>query len=465
MPVLGISVIGFNLFFLQQVMHLQEHHSETLLFAAESWPPWSLQEKFAWDLWNVSQQYPKQPRGLVIPLYDNIAVLGKSLLLELRSLGVDLPVEIPHCGDLSANQQLILMHDDPLIRIYDVCKEAETIHIMRGKLFCDTMDDCHARFRSFDVKLLAVVFSRFQEMMVMDADTIYFHNPMALWENEKYKATGTLFFHDRISQDDMFLSDLMPSHGNLTKFQNFMANFDVEPYRSLPTLARAKISPDSELMVAHKLANFSFEPSEFLLTSHSWNRRAGHEMESSLVLWNKARQPRATAILALFASRFSTQRPPSYGEKELFFIACELAETEYSFSDFGIGSVGWDLRTVEGDPVVCGDVIHFFPLQSGALSTQAAIESRNESDINALAGQPLFTNGENVFKWDLSKHPVYRTKARPASLYPGSFTERGLPQDCPFDVNISALSLEEYSRLRLRHDYIAQSENWLGQSE
>ncbi|KAI2498824.1 hypothetical protein MHU86_15677 [Fragilaria crotonensis] len=40
------------------------------------------------------------PRGLVLPLYDAIVFLGISLVMELRAMGLDLPIEIPHCGDL-----------------------------------------------------------------------------------------------------------------------------------------------------------------------------------------------------------------------------------------------------------------------------------------------------------------------------------------------------------------------------
>ena len=40
-----------------------------------------------------------EPCGIVMPMFDDIATLGVSLILELRAMDVNLPIEIPHCGD------------------------------------------------------------------------------------------------------------------------------------------------------------------------------------------------------------------------------------------------------------------------------------------------------------------------------------------------------------------------------
>ncbi|KAJ0403386.1 hypothetical protein ATCC90586_005330 [Pythium insidiosum] len=355
------------------------------------------------------------PRGIVFPLFDKIAALGVSLLLQLQELGVDLPIEVPHCGDLSADWRFVLETGNiPAadmsnnnnssttlstglrlqVRVYDVCEMAQQTRYSMASaqgdstgapMFCDSPEHCHFRFRSFDIKILALLLSGFDEVMLMDADTQYFSSPMALWSTNKYRETGTLFFHDRISFERSFLdqpwfppretpvnssvdssgsgddtiafpgdasrgmdavrvnssmADQQPivPQSNASKLQMYLHNADVSPFRHLSKLARDHVSPH---IISQLNLTLPFQPSAFLLQSHSWNRRAGHQLDSSLLLWHKSRQSRATAILASFiALNTDVHRPPSYGDKELFFVACELAETAYAFSDFAVGAIG-----------------------------------------------------------------------------------------------------------------------------
>ena len=49
-------------------------------------------------LWNIAKQFKAQSRGIIIPMYDKIAVLGLSMILQLQSeFRITLPIEIPHC--------------------------------------------------------------------------------------------------------------------------------------------------------------------------------------------------------------------------------------------------------------------------------------------------------------------------------------------------------------------------------
>ncbi|GLE02943.1 hypothetical protein PINS_up011807 [Pythium insidiosum] len=121
-----------------------------------------------------------------------------------------------------------------------------------------------------------------------------------------------------------------------------MASFDVAPFRALASLPRAPPSPSPLARFSPFRSQFSFEPSDVLLQSHAWTLRAGHQMDSSLVLWHKEWQPRATAILAAFlavdafpfaavddAQQQTLRRrrkppplaAPSYGDKELYFLS------------------------------------------------------------------------------------------------------------------------------------------------
>jgi hypothetical protein len=108
-----------------------------------------MHREIALSLSHFAQQ-TTAPRGVVLPLFDDIAHLGMSIILELRSLGVDLPVEIPHCGDFKPEYQQMIQNRDPLVRVYDVCRQALDATNVFGsgkKLFCGNMKNCHYRFR------------------------------------------------------------------------------------------------------------------------------------------------------------------------------------------------------------------------------------------------------------------------------------------------------------------------------
>ncbi|TMW58391.1 hypothetical protein Poli38472_009950 [Pythium oligandrum] len=384
-----------------------------------------------------------QPRGIVMPLFDKIALLGFSLILELRAMHVDLPIEIPHCGDLDPHLQRKLQENDPHVRIYNLCEEALAYSVRDNdwrKLFCRTMHECHVRFRGFDIKLMALLLSRFDEVMMLDADVLFFANPMRLWESPKYLETGTLFFHDRISCDREFLATPRRSNEvDMTHLQKYLTSFDAKPFKKFATVPRP-------LATSKPSRNFTlpFSPSEFLVTSHSWNGRAGHQADSSVMLWDKKRQQRATAILASFITLNGIGRPPSYGDKEFYFIACEMAESNYAFSDFGVGAIGLDARDKdkEGKSVLCGDALHYMPDEMG------------------VTDPPLFyINSDRIMAWSVQDE-LYRTVARPASYYPGRIEERGLAQECPFDVTLRRIEAEQARLFTRRQAFHETAVSW-----
>ncbi|KAF4039533.1 putative Mannosyltransferase [Phytophthora infestans] len=407
-------------------------------------------QAFTSSLWLETQQFKPNTRGIVLPLFDDIALLGFSLILELRRLQVRLPVEIPHCGDLSQNLQKKMQNQDSSVTFYDVCERATNAAIEQRQLFCVDLDHCHHKFRSFDIKVLAVVYSQFQEIMLLDADTLFFQNPMTLWDTVKYKSTGTLFFNDRISYDLSYLAK-RTSSDNIGALHQFLADFDVSLYRNFGTL---DTKPRPQIPRHYMDLDFSFQPSEFLVNSHVWALRSGHQMDSSLMLWNKARQPRATVILASFVSLNGLQMAPSYGDKELYWLACELAETTYEFSDYAVGSVGWELLAEgrQNDGVLCGDALQHYPVRkNSAVGLEADAE-------------PLYMNSDNILEWGRDSRRLYRTAARPAAFYPGSFTERKLLQTCPFDVTTLELAPLEAVLLAQRQQLYDEVAGWIDES-
>ncbi|KAJ8527485.1 hypothetical protein ON010_g14778 [Phytophthora cinnamomi] len=404
------------------------------------------QEKQLVHTLNHIAQQTTVKRGIVIPVYDGIIKLAISLVLELRTIGIEEPIEMPHCGDLNPDVQKMYLTKKQVgtIWFYNVCERAARSTSLLDpsrKVFCEKIEDCHAKFRGFMIKPLAVTFSRFEEVMMIDADTTFFVSPAKLWDSEKYKMTGNFLMHDRISHEEWFMAERVRGNPDVSLEQNYFSTFDVTPFRSLPTLERPKATISNPTSVT-----LNFEPSDFLFRSHSFNIRAGHQVDSSLVFWNKKRQPRATAILASFVALNNIASPPSYGDKELFFYASELAETQYSFSDHAIGAVGTKLL-IDGGPknsTLCGDMAQVFPIHEVGVP---------DDDV------PLFYfNSDRILYFRPKTEPVYYMKARPWDFYPGAFGER--QQECPFDITVGKLSEEEERHLAGRQHIYEVVDAW-----
>lgn len=413
---------------------------------------------FAWSLFNEATRQGTEPRGVVLPLFDDIALLGFSLILELRALGMTAPIEVPHCGDLRAELAVRMARRDGRVRFYDACalaNEARDAFFEDRKLFCESLEDCKKKFRGFDIKVLGVVYSKFEQVMLLDADTMFFEDPTQLWDAPKYRDTGTLFFLDRMTSDGKHLAE--PTDGDkpaslrtgIGALHDFLSTFDISPYEHLKTLARnqTEVDPSNDPAIGPIPSGLTFpiELSREIRSAHAWRLRTGHFLDSSVVLWNKPKQPRATSILASFVSLNGVRRPPSYGDKELFFQACELAEARYAVSDFGVGTVGKDWHSRK-DSIICGDSLHYYP--------------NNKWGNEPAAATPLYINSDSILQWDVSKYELFRTVGRLAEVYPGNYKERGFPHSCPFDVGVVPLTPEQAARFHERQEMYRRVISW-----
>ena len=168
---------------------------------------------------------------------------------------------------------------------------------------CANLKGCYANCWGFYVKVLGVLFSCFEEVMLIDADALLFQSLIPLWDTKKFQTTGTLFFDDRIAEPGFKRALVFRPRNrpNIMAIEDYLSKMNADLFRHIPTLARPKAPADS--IVADKSnVTLHFQPSKNLLRSHFWHRRSGHSVDSSALLWNKKRQPRATAFLAsLFA--------------------------------------------------------------------------------------------------------------------------------------------------------------------
>ncbi|GLE11743.1 hypothetical protein PINS_up024361, partial [Pythium insidiosum] len=247
---------------------------------------------------------------------------------------------------------------------------------------------------------------------------------MTLWSSSAYQTTGTLFFTDRISYDASYLASV-PGRDHVSFLHDFMASFDVAPFRALASLPRAPPSPSPLARFSPFRSQFSFEPKRRAAAEprvdaarRAPNGLVARALEQGVAAARDRRSSRRFSRSTRSRSQRSTTRrqqtlrrrasrralaAPSYGDKELYFLACELAETQYAFTPHAVATIGTDVRLDAGDrrSVLCGDALHYVPTTM------------------RRTPRPLYINSDDMLSWDVDATPLYRSVARPASLFRG----------------------------------------------
>jgi hypothetical protein len=278
-------------------------------------------------------------KGIILCLHDGIVSMGASLIRELRCLGNTDVIQVYHCfpDELSpASQELLTRHDDK-VEIVDACSDLlDSDTVFRGNRVLATT------FGSYWLKPLALYHTRLKEVILLDADVILLRDPATLRNTSTgYNTTGTVFFHDRIHFMRKFLNAELETGQQM--LQHMLRTFD---YGRFNLTAPAS-------------------PSDFMPQSFAYRQESGHEMDSSMVLINKQRAGRAMEILLYLILEVRFTLAFSWGDKEAFWLAYELAQQDYLFSPFGLSLIDSvpNKDLTEHRDTLCGSMAHYVPTE------------------------------------------------------------------------------------------------------
>lgn len=263
---------------------------------------------FPWWRANTLRYYPwkavapvggsgqEKGAGIVISVGNRNVLSAASLIVALRSvLNSTLPIELAYVGDSDLSPRwrswLMKLVDDRSIFPLDLTQ---------------VYDNSLVDLRTWDTKPFALIASRYPQTMLLDADAFFFETPDALFDTHPgLRNTGTLFLHDR----SKFWGD------------------------------GRRESPHARLeWLAKQIAEAGRQPSGFLnLSSLLWAADGviTEAMDSCAVFVDKSR-PRVYMAM-LFAAWMNGAGPRKefykywYGDKEAYWIACELTGTDYFF--------------------------------------------------------------------------------------------------------------------------------------
>ncbi len=157
----------------------------------------------------------------------------------------------------------------------------------------------------YAMKPFAVIASRFQKAILVDVDVIFLQNPETLFDVDDIKTTGSLFYHDR----------------------------------AYKLAGKSRTAWIRELLHGRR-------PSPSLKNSLFWKEDLWQEMESGVVAYDKG-HPRMlmTILFSAWMNTKEIREKETYshvlGDKETYWLACELSKTPYYFQPDYAGLIGF----------------------------------------------------------------------------------------------------------------------------
>ncbi|KAJ6089238.1 hypothetical protein N7467_004454 [Penicillium canescens] len=346
------------------IVHTYEAYRYFLNHLSMQLFPWT--SPYFSDHMTLHAQFWNARRGIVFTAGDKQAPYLLTSIQSIRQLGCKLPIEIMYLG----NEDLCEGYRNRL----------ESIPGVITRDLSQMVDDEGWKLKGWAAKPFALLFSSFQHVILIDADSLFFRDPEVLFSDPLFNERGALFFKDRL---------LMP--GSKKAWLE-------------------RILPNPLSQTARK--------------SRLWTRESDHMQESGVVVVDKWRHFVALLMVARMngPDRDGNKAEGKvgiydmvYGDKETFWLGWELVgDFDYAFHD--------------GDAAVMGNVQvnqhHDEAEQDFEVKKEAKETASQNGEPDSLvtnfkicapqilhldtAGQPLWLNGwllPNKFSNDDQQQP------------------------------------------------------------
>ncbi|KAI7771842.1 hypothetical protein LZL87_006118 [Fusarium oxysporum] len=238
----------------------------------------------------------KAPAGIVIPTGEKTLRFACHLIAALtRVHKTTLPIQVVYAGDddLSAAGRKKIQQAASGFKI-------EMLDVLT------VFDDSTLKLADggWAIKPFAALASRFEQVILLDADAVFFQDPRHLLRQDRFKETGVLLFHDRLLWKNGFADR-----------QDWWHDQIKHP------------SPETEKSLV-------------------WTERYSEEGDSGIVVVDKSRLDVLLGLLHIGWQNSERVRNEvtykiTYGDKESWWIGFEATGSKYAFSPHYGGIVGW----------------------------------------------------------------------------------------------------------------------------
>ena len=218
------------------------------------------------------QTLPKfNGRGIVIVMNDTTVLSGALLIITLRRNLCKLPILVYYAGDDLADQNR---------------KFLESIQGVATMALGPKLDLPMETIRGTQSRVYALIYSPFQEVLMLEPDVLFFRNPEYLFGDPQYQQTGALFWKDR-------------------KIQSYWDKKVYDWTRRLIPYRKG----DNRIL----------------------DKKGGNYQSRDLILFNKSVHSKTLEKLWVITKEWETVYNYIPGDKESYWIASELAKEDYAF--------------------------------------------------------------------------------------------------------------------------------------
>ncbi|KAL7930527.1 glycosyltransferase family 71 protein [Trichoderma chlorosporum] len=265
-------------------------------------------------LGDLQRSFTKDSRGIVIPAggSDLQIRFAGHLIASIRDVfGCSLPIQIAYAGDsdLSKDRRDVLLS-------FDKTNNTEFLDVW--SVFDDTT--LQLRRKGWAIKAFAALASKFEHVIVLDADAVFLQSPEVLFQQRAYVENGAYLFHDR----------LLWQHAFQDRHEWW----------------RDQIK----------------EPSPAMNKSLVWTQDYAEECDSGVVVLDKSRTEVFVGLLHIawqntWDVRDEVSYKITYGDKETWWLGLELAGSKYEFEKHYGSILGWEKKGKPDEMAVCSFVI------------------------------------------------------------------------------------------------------------
>lgn len=266
----------------------------------------------AQGLSNLRQRIKPGSKGIVISSGKGTFRYACHLVSNLRNvLASTLPIEIVYAGD----EDLPAAYRDFITGLGNDIHTVDILTVVDDK----TLD---LKNGGWAIKPFATMASKYEQVMVLDADAVLLQKPEAIFEKHKgYEDTGALFFHDRLLWQGAF--------------------------------------KERHEWWEEQLAHHT--PSKALSKSLVYNDGYAEECDSGMVVIDKSRLQILLGLLHVCWQNTKIVRDEwtykrGYGDKESWWFGMELSGAEYTFESH-YGAVLGHTQFMDNTTKVCGFTI------------------------------------------------------------------------------------------------------------
>lgn len=256
-------------------------------------------------LTNLRQSFT-EPRGIVIPTGNKTFRFACHLIAGLRRVfKTTLPIQIVYAGETDlpkSKRDALASLAGPRNGIEEVDELGDISFLDVTEVFDDST--LKLTYGGWAIKIFAALASKFTEVILLDADAVFFQDPISLLKQKAYQDNGALFFHDRLLWQYNFKERHQWWHSQVI--------------REGPNLNKSLV----------------------------WTETYAEEQDSGVVVVDKSRLDVVLGLLHVAWQntrdvREETTYKMTYGDKEAWWFGFELANASYAFEKHYGGIVGW----------------------------------------------------------------------------------------------------------------------------